>query len=82
MLQQCSSIRMRFAIAVLGWAMNGGRRRVLQEKIPSVEVTGDIILGTSGYDAGRLGRDAAALALLCCAYLAITFLLLKYRRSA
>ncbi len=63
-------------------ATSDARCRAMQEKIPSVEVTGDIILGTFGYDAGRLGRDATALALLCCAYLAITFLLLKYRRTA
>ena len=47
-----------------------------------MEVTGDIILGTFGFNAGRMARDTAALALLCCAYLAITFALLKYRRSA
>ena len=47
-----------------------------------MEVTGDIILGTFGFDAGRMARDVGALALLCCAFLAITFVLLKYRRNA
>ena len=57
---------------------------LVHEKVPSLKVTGDIILGTFGFDAGRMVRDTAALALLCCAYLAITdtFALLKYRRSA
>ena len=54
---------------------------VLQEKIPSVEVTGDIILGTFGFDPNRLHRDVASLCLLCLAFLTATFLLLKYRRT-
>ena len=53
----------------------------MQEKIPSVEVTGDIILGTFGFEADRLYRDAAMLCLMCTAFLTATFLLLKYRRS-
>ena len=53
----------------------------LQEKIPSVEVSGDIILGTFGFNADQLYHDTAMLCVLCTVFLVATFLLLKFRRS-
>lgn len=52
-----------------------------KEKIPSVRVSGDIVLGTFGFQPGAFWGDVWWLTVLLVAFLAATFLLLKYRRQ-
>lgn len=52
-----------------------------KEKIPSVRVSGDIVLGTFGFQPGAFWADMARLVLLLGFFLTATFMLLKYRRQ-
>jgi len=52
-----------------------------KEKIPGVRVSGDIVLGTFGFQPGAFWGDVARLVMLLTVFLAATFLLLKYRRQ-
>ena len=52
-----------------------------KEKIPSVQVSGDIVLGTFGFQPGAFWGDVWWLTVLLVVFLAATFLLLKYRRQ-
>lgn len=52
------------------------------EDVPGVDVTGDEILETFGFNTDKLARDVMMLLLNCVFYLSLTFLLLKYRRGA
>eukprot|EP00208_Stichococcus_sp_RCC1054_P008188 CAMPEP_0206149676 /NCGR_PEP_ID=MMETSP1473-20131121/37907_1 /ASSEMBLY_ACC=CAM_ASM_001109 /TAXON_ID=1461547 /ORGANISM="Stichococcus sp, Strain RCC1054" /LENGTH=1805 /DNA_ID=CAMNT_0053547157 /DNA_START=182 /DNA_END=5600 /DNA_ORIENTATION=- len=56
------------------------QKGIPKEKIPSVRVSGDIVLGTFGFVPGSLPGDVACLWLLLAAFLAATFCLLKFRR--
>jgi hypothetical protein len=46
-----------------------------------VQVSGDIVLGTFGFQPGAFWGDVWWLTVLLVAFLAATFLLLKYRRQ-
>lgn len=50
-----------------------------KEKIPSVQVSGDIVLGTFGFQPGAFWGDVWWLTVLLVAFLAATFVLLKFR---
>lgn len=52
-----------------------------KEKIPSVRVSGDIVLGTFGFQPGAFWADVWWLLMLLAAFLVATFLLLKFRRQ-
>ncbi len=63
------------------WSSCVAPQGIPKEKIPSVRVSGDVVLGTFGFHPGAYWSDVGSLALLLAAFLATTFLLLKYRRQ-
>ena len=56
------------------------QKRIPGAKLPSVEVDGDTILGTFGFETENIANDVAVLVALLCAYLTITLLLLIFKR--
>ena len=57
------------------------QKRIPGAKLPSVEVDGDTILGTFGFETEDIGNHVAVLLVLLCTYLSITLLLLVVRRN-
>lgn len=57
------------------------QKQIPGAKLPSVEVDGDTILGTFGFEAENIGNNVAILLVLLCAYLTITLLLLVFKRN-
>ena len=56
------------------------QKRIPGAKLPSVEVDGDTILGTFGFETENIRNNVAVLVVLLCAYLTITLLLLVFKR--
>ncbi|KAL0042544.1 hypothetical protein WJX79_003095 [Trebouxia sp. C0005] len=56
------------------------QKRIPGAKLPSVEVDGDTILGTFGFETENIRNNVAVLVVLLCAYLTITLLLLIFKR--
>lgn len=48
--------------------------------MPSVEVDGDTILGTFGFETENIRNNIVVLVVLLCVYLTITMLLLIFKR--
>ena len=57
------------------------QKRIPGAKLPSVEVDGDTILGTFGFETEDIGNNVAVLLLLLLAYLTTTLLLLVFKRN-
>ena len=56
------------------------QKRIPGAKLPSVEVDGDTILGTFGFETENIRNNVAVLVALLCAYLTISLLLLIFKR--
>ena len=56
------------------------QKRIPGAKLPSVEVDGDTILGTFGFETENIRNNVIVLCVLLLAYLTITLLLLIFKR--
>ena len=57
------------------------QKRIPGAKLPSVEVDGDTILGTFGFETEDLVNHVVVLLVVLCTYLTITLLLLVVKRN-
>ena len=57
------------------------QKQIPGAKLPSVEVDGDTILGTFGFEAENIGNNVAVLLVLLSAYLSMTLMLLVFKRN-
>ena len=57
------------------------QKQIPGAKLPSVEVDGDTILGTFGFEAENIGNNVAVLLVLLLAYLSMTLMLLVFKRN-
>lgn len=56
------------------------QKRIPGAKLPSVEVDGDTILGTFGFELQNISNNVAILCLLLVCYLTLTLLLLTFKK--